>query len=100
MFKGSVQVGYFRLRHGGFTASFPECSGAIVYEAEPEGDGMFEDNEREKYLTNACIAINACIAMSVELARGLLSWLVKPGSYDDPQYIRHAVQSTTAADDD
>lgn len=47
-------VGYMRLRHGFFYA---ECNGIRVYEANPNGDGIFEINERDKYLNEACQAI-------------------------------------------
>ena len=46
-------IGYLRLRHGHFTASYPDAKGAVVYEAETEGDGAFEDHERSFYLTEA-----------------------------------------------
>jgi len=58
VFKDGKQVGYLRLRHGWFYASVPDCSDNIIYEAEPEGDGIFKDNERMKYLTEAIIAID------------------------------------------
>lgn len=47
------QVGYLRLRHGYFAVQYPGPMGEIVYEAEPEGDGLFEDGEREGYLAAA-----------------------------------------------
>jgi hypothetical protein len=53
-----VQVGYLRLRHGYFYADVPECGGECVYEAEPEGDGIFADHERERYLAEAIEAID------------------------------------------
>lgn len=48
------KVGYLRLRHGYFYA---EYGTAIVYEAEPFGDGMFEDSERKYHLKKARKAI-------------------------------------------
>lgn len=48
-------LGYLRLRHGCFRA---EYRNKIVYEASPQGDGIFESDEREKYLTAACQAIS------------------------------------------
>lgn len=51
------QVGYLRLRHGRFTVEFPKCGGEFIYSAAPKGDGIFEDDEREHYLTEACFAI-------------------------------------------
>ena len=51
------QVGYLRLRHGYFTVQYPNVSGELVYSAEPNGDGIFEYEEREGYLAAARLAI-------------------------------------------
>lgn len=51
------QIGYLRLRHGWFRADVPECGGETVYEANPHGDGMFDEDERMGYLTAAVKAI-------------------------------------------
>lgn len=56
-FIGDVQVGYLRLRHGSFRVDYPECGGETIYEASPEGDGAFEDHERDYYLRFAVDAI-------------------------------------------
>jgi len=56
-FSGDEQVGYLRLRHGGFSVSYPECGGDVIYEASPQGDGCFEDEERDYYLRFAVDAI-------------------------------------------
>jgi hypothetical protein len=56
-FLNEKQVGYLRLRHGLFYVAYPDASGVRIYEAEPEGDGVFEDHERERYLTEAKGAI-------------------------------------------
>lgn len=53
VFKDGDKVGYLRLRHGEFYAKCPDVGGKIVYSSEPEGDGIFEDDEREYYLTEA-----------------------------------------------
>lgn len=53
------QVGYLRLRNGTFRVSVPDVGGKTVYMAEPKGDGMFDDEEREKYLQDAIAAIRA-----------------------------------------
>ncbi|MFH1049933.1 MAG: hypothetical protein V1779_03265 [bacterium] len=53
VFKDGIQVGYLRLRHGFFTCDYPDCNGETVYEEEPKGDGHFEDDERDFYLTKA-----------------------------------------------
>lgn len=51
VFKDGKQVAYYRLRHGEFRVDYPECGGETIYEAEPSGDGIFEDNERLVYLS-------------------------------------------------
>lgn len=51
------QVGYLQLRHGCFQVDVPSCGMETVYVAFPKGDGLFEDREREHYLTKACEAI-------------------------------------------
>ncbi len=54
------QCGYLRLRHGGFAVWYPDVGeGRVIYRAEPRGDGIFEDDEREHYLTAAVRAIKA-----------------------------------------
>lgn len=63
-FVGEKQVGYLRMRHGVFTVSYPDARGEIVYEAQPNGDGMFEPDEREKYLNDAKKAIENAIENS------------------------------------
>ncbi len=45
-----VQVGYIRLRHGHLTVNFPNVTGEVIYESFPDGDGIFEPNERLKYM--------------------------------------------------
>lgn len=57
VFKNGEQVAYLRLRHGYFTCEVPDCGGKLVYEARPEGDGIFEPEERERYLTAALQAV-------------------------------------------
>ena len=44
------QVGYLRLRYGYFTVTYPDVNGKLIYEIQPKGDGLFEDDEREQYL--------------------------------------------------
>lgn len=48
-----LQVGYIRLRHGHFRVHTPNVRGKIVYEASPDGDGIFETYERLTYMTIA-----------------------------------------------
>lgn len=57
VYKGKIQIGYLRLRHGLFRADYPECGGKTVYKALPTGDGAFEDHERDKYLSEAVAAL-------------------------------------------
>ena len=52
-------VGYLRLRHGHFTVEVPDAWGELVYESWPQGDGRFEDGERETELSAALDAIAA-----------------------------------------
>lgn len=59
VYKDKKQVGYLRLRHGNFTVQTPSAGGEIVYQASPKGDGLFEDSEREYFLTEAIRAIDA-----------------------------------------
>lgn len=44
------QVGYLRLRHGRFTVDMPDAGGTEVYNAAPIGDGIFAEDERDRYL--------------------------------------------------
>lgn len=62
VFDGERQVGYLRLRHGHFRADCPDCGGETVYESEPEGDGVFADEERMQELTSAVKAIRKWMA--------------------------------------
>lgn len=50
-------IAYLRLRHGAFTVECPDIGGECVYYAEPRGDGVFEDDEREIHLNAAKQAI-------------------------------------------
>lgn len=51
------QVGYLRLRHGSFRCDYLDCGGETLYSAEPQGDGMFNKDERDYYLRKALAAI-------------------------------------------
>ena len=50
VFKDDVQVGYLRLRHGIFSVTFPDVMGEDILNEYPNGDGIFEANERFKYM--------------------------------------------------
>lgn len=57
VYDGQKQVAYFRLRHGEFRVEVPRCLGQTVYRAQPKGDGMFDDDERQHYLTEAVASV-------------------------------------------
>lgn len=50
-------VAYFRLRHGNFRVHVPDYGGEVIYEAQPKGDGIFNEEERVRYLTEAIQAV-------------------------------------------
>lgn len=55
-----VIIAYFRLRHGYFSVSCPDCGDDLVYEAHPEGDGIFAtEDERTFHLLEALKAVEA-----------------------------------------
>lgn len=56
-YKGERKVGYLRLRHGHFRVDYPNCGGEVLYSAYPIGDGCFDADERDEYLTAAAEAI-------------------------------------------
>lgn len=58
VFLGERRVGYLRLRHGYFTAQHENVDGPVVFSAEPNGYGYFEDDERDEYLRLAVAAID------------------------------------------
>lgn len=58
------QVGYLRLRHGWFYVQCPTVGGETVYESTPQGDGIFEPDERETELDKATKAIVGWIAQN------------------------------------
>ena len=51
------EVGYFRLRHGYFTANYKKPGGPIVYEVSTYGDGIFDNAERKPQLKAAVKAL-------------------------------------------
>ena len=67
------QVGYLRLRHGRFRVDFPAVGGQTIFEARPKGDGIFDDDERDFYLQQACDALAARLAREQS---GRNSWFV------------------------
>lgn len=59
------RVGYLRLRHGYFAVKYLNPSGELLYDANPDGDGCFEVEERDMYLT---AAKNAIIRKLIDVA--------------------------------
>lgn len=53
IFKDGQQVAYYRLRHGEFTVDFPNVTGEEIMCESPNGDGIFDNDERLTYLTKA-----------------------------------------------
>lgn len=51
------KVGYMRLRHGHFRVDYPDVCHETIYEATPNGDGAFDDDERDHFLKCAVNAI-------------------------------------------
>ncbi len=47
VFIDGMKMGYLRLRHGVFRV---EYNGEVIYVAHPNGDGIFESDERKEYL--------------------------------------------------
>lgn len=66
VFDGGEQVGYLRLRHGYFAAYRHVTSDHPVYEAYPDGDGVFMPNERDGYLAAAVKALGGDGSYTVE----------------------------------
>lgn len=50
--------GYLRLRHGWFTAQYPDVGDRLIYESELDGEGIFNDEERLDHLVKAVIALH------------------------------------------
>lgn len=56
-------VGYLRLRHGYFSAQLFGPMGTEVYHSHPNGDGIFQCEERDFHLTMAVNAIDMALKM-------------------------------------
>lgn len=52
-----TRVGYLRLRWGYFSVTCPGIGGEQVYDSYTNGDGLFDDDEREHELAQATRAI-------------------------------------------
>ena len=51
------QVGYLRLRHGHFRCDYLKCGGKRLFDTYTEGDGIFEEEERDPMIREALSAI-------------------------------------------
>lgn len=51
------RIGYLRLRHGYFSVEYPWVGGEVVYSVNTNGDGLFDDGEREGHLAAARLAL-------------------------------------------
>lgn len=73
-------VGDLRLRHGYFSCHL-SVDGEEIYNAVPEGQGEFEDNERQHHLSNAICAIRDRLKVSRTGNHFMVS-LVDEGDYE------------------
>ena len=88
VFKNDKQVGYLRLRHGIFTVAYPDCGYPIIYSATPEGDGNFEEHERDRYLNEAIDAIAAADANNGSASPSEIADLIDAACFPEPgQFI-------------
>ena len=62
------QSGYIRLRAGNFRVYYPDTGGELVFYHRFDDDwkGMFDNDEREKYLTEAVKALHNRIKLEKE----------------------------------
>jgi hypothetical protein len=110
VFDGEDQVAYMRLRNGFFYATVNGES--AVFKAHPKGDGMFEGDERERYLEAAVRAIDEnlnpdkidrknseikeILAAGNELIAAWANWLdVDYGDCDFDEFFPTAERATT-----
>lgn len=61
IFKGSAQVGYFRVLNGRFAAYRSAESNKPFYESRTDGDARFADHERENHLFAALDALEVLL---------------------------------------
>ena len=50
-------VGYFRLRHGFYSVTYPDWDGETLIHESAIGDGIFDSDERMDCLSRGCLAI-------------------------------------------
>lgn len=67
------KVGYLRLRHGHFRCDVPDCGGKRVFDAYTEGDGMFDEDERDPMLSEALAALAEEIELQEEFTYEITS---------------------------
>lgn len=55
VYLNGIEIGYLRLRHGCFTVSYTYKSSIdnVIWVDYPNGDGIFDSEERYKYLKKA-----------------------------------------------
>lgn len=51
--KNDKQIAYCRLRYGDFTVHLGGPGGEIIYQDSPNGDGIFDSDERLNYMIKA-----------------------------------------------
>lgn len=68
------QVGYLRLRHGRFSVEVPDVGERKVFEAAPEGQGSFTDEERAGYLQQAVDAIGQALGCATPVRYTIDGW--------------------------
>ena len=62
------QVGYLRLRHGTFRVDCPDCGDhTVLHTIDVNGDGIFDCDERDKWLTQAVSAIDEHLKANPEI---------------------------------
>ena len=68
VFLDNKEIGYLRLRHGYFAATYylKDEDGEVVYDAEPKGQGEFDNDEREYYLNKAVEEIDKYIKKDIK----------------------------------
>ena len=59
-YSSGTHIGHLRLRHGTFTVDYEVGGGdpKRLWTVNPEGDGIFVWEERQKYLEGACLLLS------------------------------------------
>ena len=100
------RVGYLRLRNGYFAVYVPDAAGKLIYDADTQGDGIFEKGERDRHLAHAVRAIRqhlnleeplspvttvAGLLSSLEVIRGVSDITARFGKHGQKYRIRQLV---------